>query len=336
MFSHKAEPCLSIVVPFFNEAEHLETVVKHICAAVKPLELSFELILIDDGSCDGTWQVIVNLVTHVQGLHALRLSRNFGKEAALIAGLNIARGKAVITMDGDLQHPPSLIAEMVARWREGKVDIVEAVKTAHDRGTPWNRLGARAFYGLQKKLTGTDLEGASDFKLLDRKVVDAWKQIGERNLFYRGLCRWFGYRRDQVHFVVEERVGGESKWSPFKLLELAMTGILSFSSLPLQLTTLLGLIFLSFSGLLGLQTLYMKLAGNAVSGFTTVILLLLITGSLVLISLGIIGAYLAQIYEEVKGRPRYLISEKITSPDPVPPSRKEGENGSPTLSQASA
>jgi glycosyltransferase involved in cell wall biosynthesis len=296
-------------VPFFNEEKHLTQVAARIREVLESIGETFELILVDDGSRDGTWNKLQRLAGDRQDIYAIRLSRNFGKEAALAAGLEQAKGDAVITLDGDLQHPPALIEEMVRLWRTGQADVVEAKKTFHHRDTAINRIGARVFYDLQKRLTGSDLQGASDFKLLDRKVVDAWKHIGERNLFFRGICQWLGFRQVSIPFTVEERVGGRSKWTLNRLLDLAVTGIVSFSSLPLQLTTLLGLIFFVFSGLLGLQTLYMKLAGNAVSGFTTVILLVLITGSLVLLSLGIIGAYLAQIYEEVKGRPRYLVSE---------------------------
>jgi glycosyltransferase involved in cell wall biosynthesis len=243
----------------------------------------------------------------------LRLSRNFGKEAALCAGLEHASGRAVITMDGDLQHPPHAIPEMIRRWRSGEAVIVDGVKLEKSRPR------SLAFYAVFRALSGVDLDHASDFKLLDRQAVEAWRAMGDRNLFYRGMAHWLGFRRVQVKFEVYERAAGRSRWSVLRLMRLAAHAVVAFSSVPLQLATALGFAFLVFALLLGAQTLLIKLNGRAVSGFATVIILLLIVGSMVLLSLGVIGQYIAAIYDEVKGRPRYLVAEvtTITTTDQV-------------------
>ncbi|CAM2007651.1 glycosyltransferase family 2 protein [Acanthopleuribacter pedis] len=304
------QPILSVVLPFYNEADHVGRVLTAIPAAIEPLQLPFEIIMVDDGSTDGTWSELQTLCHRDARLQAVRFSRNFGKEAALSAGLAKARGQAVITMDGDLQHPPEVIARLVARWQRGDVDIVDAVKRHANRGGPLKNLAATLFYTLHRRLTGMEMNGSSDFKLLDRRVVSVLNTMGERRLFFRGLCDWLGFRRDLVTFDVADRVGGRSKWSLKQLLRLALNGITAFTSAPLHVTTGLGCLFLAFSAPLAVQTLYMKLTAQAVSGFTTVILLLLMLGSAILISLGIIGIYIAQIFDEVKARPRYLVSEQ--------------------------
>ncbi len=300
--------CLSIVIPVFNEESWLESVLSEVHRELTSLEpLSYEVWIIDDGSTDGTWSRIELMSRERLWLHGLRLSRNFGKEAALAAGLEHAAGEAVIVMDGDLQHPPALIGDMVSIWRRGDADIVEAVKNDRGKEPFWHRLRAALFYKLLSGIPGTGLNGATDFKLLDRKVIEAWRRMGERNIFFRGMAAWLGFRRREIAFSVPRRAGGRSRWPLLQLIRLAVTGITSFSSLPLQITTVIGVLFLLFSLLLGGQTLYMKFSGQAFSGFTTVILLLLILGSCILISIGILGIYIARIYEEVKGRPRYLV-----------------------------
>ena len=306
-----AKPTFSIVIPVYRESAHLPTVVAKIAEAASAVDEKFELILIDDGSPDDTWNVIKNLSERYSTLRAIQLSRNFGKESALCAGLEMARGCAVIVMDGDLQHPPDLIPQMVRLWRESGADVVEAVKEDRGEETLKGKMGAVLFYSILNRLSGYNLKGASDYKLMDRKVIDAWLSMPERSLFFRGMSAWLGFRRVQVSFQVPERVGGESGWSIFRLVRLAITAVTAFSSLPLHFVTFSGGIFFFFSVILGLQTLWRKAVGEAVSGFTTVIFLLLIIGSLLMISLGIIGEYLARIYDEVKGRPRYIISQRI-------------------------
>lgn len=302
---------LSVVIPIFCEGDHLRAV---LAAVRKPLDdcnIPYELVLVDDGSSDNTWDIITAEAKAFPAVHALRLSRNFGKESALCAGLEQARGNAVILMDADGQHPPSLLPDMVRMWQTSGADIVEAVKSNRGRESLSGKLGALLFYLILNKLSGFDFKGASDFKLMNRKAVNAWLKMRERNVFFRGMTTWMGFTSVQIPFEVVPRSAGQSTWSYLKRLKLGLIGITAFSSFPLQLVTFAGLLFLVFSVLLGAETLYLKLAGRAVSGFATVILLELIIGSFLMISLGIIGEYLARIYEEVKGRPRYIVTESI-------------------------
>ncbi len=302
---------LSVVMPVFREANHIGTILAAVSDALAAVDISFEFVLIDDGSPDETWLVLNEQAKTFPMLRAARLSRNFGKELALCAGLEMAHGDAVVVMDGDGQHPPSLLPEMVRTWRETGVDIVEATKIARGKETFFSKTGAGLFYLIWNKLSGFELKGASDYKLLNRRAVNAYLQMGERNVFFRGMTAWLGFSRAQIPFEVVGRVGGQSGWSILRLLGLALNGITAFSVLPLQIITFAGVFFLLFAVVLGAQTLFVMLTGNAVSGFTTVILLLLIIGSLLMISLGIIGEYLARIYDEVKARPRYVIAQTI-------------------------
>jgi glycosyltransferase involved in cell wall biosynthesis len=304
-------PALSIVMPVYREGAHLPGFLVAIHSSVEQCHLPYEVVLVDDGSPDNTWQVITAETKNSRALRALRLSRNFGKEFALCAGLEHARGDAVIVMDADGQHPPSLIPDMVRLWQSSGADVVEAVKRRRGRESFSSKLGAQLFYFILNKLSGFHFKGASDFKLISRKAVDAWLKMHERNVFFRGMTVWMGFTTVQIPFEVVPRSAGQSTWSVLKRLKLALIGITAFSSFPLHLVTFAGLVFLGLSVLLALQTLYLKLAGRAVSGFATVILLELIIGSLLMISLGIIGEYLARIYEELKGRPRYIVTESI-------------------------
>jgi polyisoprenyl-phosphate glycosyltransferase len=310
-----SQPLLSVVMPVFREGAHLPAFLAAVRSSLEQCYLSYELVLVDDGSPDNTWRVIIGEAKSRQALRALRLSRNFGKESALCAGLEHARGDAVIVIDADGQHPPSLIPEMVRLWQNSGADIVEAVKRRRGRESLSSKFGAQLFYFILNKLSGFHFKGASDFKLMNRKAVDAWLKMDERNVFFRGMTVWMGFTTVQIPFEVVPRSAGQSTWSVLKRLKLALIGITAFSSFPLHLVTFAGMVFLGLSVLLGLETLYLKLAGRAVSGFATVILLELIIGSFLMISLGIIGEYLARIYEEVKGRPRYLVKESIDHTD---------------------
>jgi glycosyltransferase involved in cell wall biosynthesis len=305
------QPLLSVVIPVFREGAQLSSFLTAVRSCLSQRNLSYELVLVDDGSPDDTWNIITSEAKSSQAICALRLSRNFGKESALCAGLEHARGDAVIVMDADGQHPPSLIPEMVRTWQRSEADIVEAVKRRRGRESLSSKIGAQLFYFILNKLSGFHFKGASDFKLLNRKAVDAWLKMNERNVFFRGMTVWMGFNTVQIPFEVVPRSAGQSTWSVLKRLKLALIGITAFSSFPLHLVTFAGVIFFGLSILLGMETLYLKLTGQAVSGFATVILLELIIGSLLMISLGIIGEYLARIYEEVKGRPRYLVKESI-------------------------
>ena len=302
---------LSIVLPCYREADHIAFVLGEIRSELESVGVEFEFVLIDDGSPDGTWAALNEAAKDFPMMRAARLSRNFGKELALCAGLEMAKGEAVIVMDADGQHPPSLLPKIIEKWRESGVDIVEAVKNDRGKESFVTKFGAKLFYSLWSRLSGFEMRGASDYKLLSRMAVDAYLQMDERNVFFRGMTAWLGFRREQVAFEVPERAGGQSSWSIVRLVRLALTGITAFSSIPLQVVTFTGVLFLLFAFLFGLQTAYVYLSGHAVTGFATVIFLLLIIGSLLMISLGIIGIYLARIYDEIKGRPRYLISQRI-------------------------
>lgn len=302
---------LSAVIPAYNEGECLHVTVKRVHEILRETGEPFEIVLVDDGSADRTWAEMERCCEEFPEVIACRLSRNFGKENAICAGLAETRGDGVFLLDADLQHPPELIPQMLEHWRAG-FDVVEAVKRQRGSESGMARFFANLFYKLLGSMTRFDFEGASDFKLMDRKVVNAWREMGERNVFFRGMAAWVGFNRKTIEFDVAERAAGESKWSRWGLLGLALKAITSFSVVPLRLISITGVLFLAFAILLGANTIYQYATGQAVTGFSTVILLLLIVSSLVMLALGIIGEYIARIYEEVKQRPRYLISERCS------------------------
>ncbi len=315
---------LSIVIPAYNEADLLPDTLSAVRSQLDRVEMAHEIIIVDDGSSDGTWDLLSRMSRQQPEIKVIRLSRNFGKESALAAGLKFASGNAVIVMDCDGQHPPELIPEMVRRWREETADIVEGVKTGRGNEPIFSTLRARVFYWLMKKLTGMDLDNASDFKLINRKVVDAHNSLPESARFFRGIISWMGFKRVQIPFSVGQRTTGRSRWSLLQLIRLALRASTSFSSVPLHLITIMGTVTLIVSAILGIQTLYMKFSGAAVSGFTTVILLLLFIASVLMLSLGIIGIYISRIFEEVKQRPRFVVRETIGMEDKSPSNVKAG------------
>jgi glycosyltransferase involved in cell wall biosynthesis len=256
-------------------------------------------------------------------VRGLRLSRNFGKESALCAALDAADGDAVVVMDGDLQHPPCHIPEMIRLWREEGYDVIEGVKTDRGHESLGSRASAALFYGMFRRLAGIDLRGASDFKLMDKKVVDAWRRMPEHETFFRGMSAWLGFRRTSLPFEVAERTTGSSKWSPGRLISLSLHAIASFSARPLQAASSVGILLVLLAGVLAVQTIVHWLSGTAADGFTTVILLELLIGGCVLLSLGLLGVYIARIFSEVKGRPRYIVSETSGQRDEAP----EGDSG---------
>lgn len=304
---------LSVLVPVHNEGDQIAQNLSLIHAEATKAGLPMEMIAIDDGSTDKTWHVLQSMVEQIPELKALRFSRNFGKEAAICAGLAYSSGQACIVIDSDLQHPPELIPEMVRLWRDEHWEIVEGIKKTRGTESLINRIGARFFYRTLSGLSGYNLYGSSDFKLLDRKVIDAWLDLRERNTFFRGMVSWLGFRRKQISFSVARRQLTQSRWSFFGLFRLAVVAITAFSSLPLQAVTILGGLFLLCAILFSTYALVMYFAGLAFPGFTTVIILELLIGGVLMISLGIIGTYIAQIYQEVKYRPRYVIAEALIS-----------------------
>jgi polyisoprenyl-phosphate glycosyltransferase len=301
---------LAIIIPVFNEGKYVRKNYLEIRRVLEQDGVQCRFLFVDDGSADDTWQELVQLTQAYEDTAAIRFARNFGKEIALSAGINSIDADLYLTMDSDLQHPPRYIKQMLETMKEKGVNIVEGVKLNRGKESASYKFVAKSFYRLLRSITGLELDNSSDFKVMDREVVDALRSFHERNLFFRGIVGWVGFKTHQLAFEVEERAEGESRFPIGKLMILALNAILSHTSKPLYLTIFSGLLFLSFAILLGIQTLYNYFSGHAVSGFSTVIILVLITGSMIMLSLGIIGVYISRIYEEIKGRPRYIISEK--------------------------
>ena len=307
-------PAVSVVLPARNEASSIEIAIQTIGDVLDACDRTWEIIVIDDGSEDQTFEVLAELSRRDSRVRAIKFSRNFGKEAALLAGLQRATGDVVITMDADLQHPPELIPQMLERWAEGAM-VVNAVKRDRKTDSRIQRFRAGVFNTLISALGGLDMHGASDFKLLDRIVVQQLAaNLPERERFYRGLTDWVGYPAVGVQFDVNERAMGKGKWSVIKLAELALTALVSFTSAPLRIVTLLGFTTLILAFFIGADALISWFRGVAVSGFATVIITLLLIGSFVMISLGIMGEYIAKIYEEVKRRPSFIVEASTDEP----------------------
>ena len=298
---------LSIILPSYNEEKMIPIAAQRLGEILSPENIDYELVFVDDGSKDSTWQQIQDVAkadSHVVGVH---FSRNFGKEAAMFAGLEEAKGDCCVVIDCDLQHPPEKIVDMYRLWEEG-YEVVEGIKEDRGEESGMHRFAANSFYGIISKLTGIDMGSSSDFKLLDRKVVDALNQLPERNVFFRALSFWVGFKKTEVTYRVQERTEGESKWSTKSLIKYAITNITSFSSAPLHIVTILGFIMAAVAVIFSVISLVQKFMGVALGGFTTVIVLLLFIGSVLMISLGIMGYYIARIYDEIKGRPKYIVS----------------------------
>lgn len=307
----KDKPIFSIVLPAYNEEGVLPKTAETLRNILKTENIAYQLIFVDDGSKDLTWNRIEEATQIDQCVTGIHFSRNFGKEAAIFAGLANADGDCVAVMDCDLQHPPETLVQMYRLWENG-YEVVEGVKRSRGEESLLHKASAGMFYKLMSSATKMDMSRASDFKLMDRKAVDALLDMPERNAFFRAMSSWIGYKSTSVEFDVQEREIGTSKWSTKALIKYAISNVSGYSSAPMQIVTGAGLFVLLTAVVLGIQTLVRYFTGHAVEGFTTVILLLLFIGSVIMLSLGIIGYYLSRIYEEVKGRPRYIISKKIT------------------------
>ena len=301
---------LSVVLPAYNEEEMLTKSADTIGKILTSAGISYELVYVDDGSKDDTWKKIEEAAGKDLCVHGVHFSRNFGKEAAIFAGLANASGDCIAVMDCDLQHPPQTLVEMYRLWEEG-YEVVEGVKSSRGKENILHTASAGMFYKLMTRATRIDMSRASDFKLLDQKAVQSLLAMPERNAFFRAMSSWIGFRSTTVDFEVQEREAGESKWSVMSLVKYAITNIVGYSSAPMQLVTGAGIVVFVFGAILAIQTLIHYFSGQAVEGFTTVILLILILGSIIMMSIGIIGYYISRIYEEVKGRPKYIISKKI-------------------------
>ncbi len=302
---------LSVVIPAFNEEKMIPVAAERIGWVLSDAGIPCELIFVDDGSTDGSWEAVRSLSAPEGSdirIRGVRFSRNFGKEAAMFAGLRAAVGDAVAVLDCDLQHPPEKLPEMYALWEEG-YEVIEGIKSDRGRESGGHRAFSRLFYRLISSGSGFDMSDSSDFKLLDRKVVDTLNSLPEKNAFFRALSFWSGYRRTSVTYAVAQRTIGRSKWNTRSLVRYAINNITSFSAAPLHIITWLGALTFLVSLVMGVIALVHKISGSAVEGFTTVILLIVLMGSLIMLSLGIIGIYISKIYDEVKGRPRYVVSE---------------------------
>lgn len=299
---------LSIVLPSYNEEQNIANTAKVLSDLLEQEKIEYELVFISDGSKDATYEEIQKAAKNNSRIKGAKFSRNFGKEASIFAGLRLTTGDAVIVMDCDLQHPPQTIPTMWKLWQEG-YEVIEGVKADRGKESLGYKLSAGIFYKVMSKLIKMDMNASSDYKLLDRKVVDVLLQLPEKNTFFRALTFWAGFKTTTVGYEVQERAFGTSKWSLVSLMKYAITNATSFSTLPLQLVTVMGIVSILISVILGIQTLVRYLMGNSAEGFTTVILLILLIGGFIMLSLGIIGHYIARIYEEVKGRPKYIISE---------------------------
>ncbi len=314
---------LSVIIPAYNEEGNIFNTAEVTSSVLRENGIDFELIFVNDGSKDKTWDKLCELSKRDKNIVAVNFSRNFGKESAIFAGLKYASGDCCVVMDCDLQHPPEIIVKMYRIWENNDVDVVEARKSDRGKENALYRLFAKLFYSVLRSGSGIEMKGASDFKLMDRRVVDALNEMPERLTFFRAMSSWVGFRTEKVYFEVPERKIGETKWSVRGLIKYAFSSITSFSSLPMQLVTFFGLILFIIAMILGINTIYNKLSGASEEGFTTVILLQLITSSIIMFSLGIIGYYLSKIYEEIKNRPRYIVSEIIKSKEK---GEKETEN----------
>jgi len=314
---------LSVVAPVFNEELLIEEFYARVCAALG--EYTFELVLVDDGSTDGSAAILDRLADNDPRVHVIYLSRNFGHQTALTAGLDHARGEAVVMLDADLQDPPELIPRMLDHWRAG-CDVVYAVRELREGESRFKLATARWFYRLFDKLAQVELEpNAGDFRLLDRRALDALLSMRERSRFLRGMTVWVGYRQAAVPYRRDPRYAGETKYTVSRMLRFSLDAISSFSDRPLQLATLLGFLISTLAFLAIPVVVVLRILGSYLPGFGTLTIAVLLLGGIQLIAIGIIGEYVGRIYDEVKGRPLYLVRARRNIPDtatsdaPLPP-----------------
>lgn len=298
---------MSVIIPAYNEKENTRLCAETIGGILTSASVPYEIIFVDDGSADETWKIIRDISLTDPNVRGLRFSRNFGKEGALFAGMKYARGECAAFIDCDLQHPPELLPKMYEHWQNG-VEIVEAVKADRGKESIIYKMCAGIFYNIMLGAK-VDIKGGSDYKLIGRAPLDELLRFPERLTFFRALSSWVGYEKVKIPFEVRPRAHGTTKWNYPKLIKYAVNNFTSFTAFPLHIITGLGVLFFVFAVALGIHTLYNYFANDSLGGFTTVILILLVTGSLLMIGLGIIGLYIEKIYEEIKGRPRYIVSE---------------------------
>lgn len=305
---------VSVVVPVFDESAVLDELHRRVSGALR--DLDYELVLVDDGSRDDSWERMRALAAADRRVRLIRLSRNFGHQIAITAGLDAARGETVVVLDADLQDPPELIPDLVARWREG-YDVVYAVRAERSGESAFKLVTARAFYRLLQRLAGIEIPAdAGDFRLLSRRAADALGAMPERSRYLRGMTSWIGFRQSGVPYRREARFAGETKYPLRKMLRFAADAVLSFSTVPIRLVSSLGLVVVVFCVGYLAYTVYLALfTHQTVQGWASLIVIVLLLGGMQLISLGIIGQYVGRIFEEVKRRPLYLVSETVERED---------------------
>jgi polyisoprenyl-phosphate glycosyltransferase len=318
---------LSVVAPVYNEEATVEQFYSRVCTALDGLR--FELVLVDDGSTDGSSALLRELASSDPRVHVVYLSRNFGHQTALTAGLDHAVGDAVVMLDADLQDPPELIPRMLDHWRAG-CDVVYAVRERREGESRFKLATARWFYRLFDKLAQVDLQhNSGDFRLLDRRALDALLSMRERNRFLRGMTVWVGYRQAAVPYRRDPRYAGETKYTLGKMLRFSLDAISSFSHRPLQLATLFGFVISTLAFIAIPVVVVLRILGSYLPGFSSITIAVLLLGGIQLIAIGIIGEYVGRIYDEVKGRPLYLVSSRINVPEegtpepPLPPAPAE-------------
>jgi glycosyltransferase involved in cell wall biosynthesis len=319
-------PELSLVVPFYNEEDGCAAFFARIVPILEGLTPEYEIVCVNDGSSDRTCQLLVAEHLRNRRVKLLNLSRNFGKEQALTAGLDHAAGQAVIPLDADLQDPPDVIPELVAKWREG-FDVVLAIRADRSSDSLMKRTSARLFYRVLGRLSECPIPAdVGDFRLLDRRVVEALKLLPERTRFMKGLFAWLGFRQAEVYYVRAARAAGSSKWRYWRLWNLALEGLFSFSTLPLRIWTYVGLLVallaLVFTAFIVARTL---IAGVDVPGYASIVALLSLFSGVNMIGLGILGEYLGRVFTEVKRRPHYLVRDRLGFGEHVPGGRRPGE-----------
>lgn len=309
MSAHNSE-LLSVIVPCYNEEEGLLAAIERLTTVLGGANIPYELIFVNDGSRDNTMAIIEKASKKDSRVRGLSFSRNFGKEAAMQAGLAYASGACAIVIDSDLQHPPEVIPQMYELWLRG-YDIVEGVKKTRQKEGIIHRVCANAFYSVFNRAMGMDVKNASDFKLLSRRVINVLLQMPEHERFFRGLTFWTGFSMTTLPYEVQPRQAGESKWSFRKLLQYAIHNIISFSAAPLKFITVIGGIMLLLAVIFAVRALRLYFSGLAAGGATTIVMLILMTGGLILIALSIIGLYIASMYNEIKARPSYLVDRTV-------------------------
>lgn len=303
-------PLISIVVPVFNEEACVGEMASRVRAVFSQLDCDYELIFVNDGSRDATLERAMAAAEADPHVRYVSFSRNFGHQYALAAGIDHAFGDAVVTLDGDLQHPPELIPDLIAHWRSGD-DVVYTIRESNE-GHAFKELVSKSFYWSMRKLTGVQVPtGGADFRLIDRRVADYLRQCREHAVFVRGLIPWLGFRSRGIRYHAHERFGGETKYLPTAMIRFALDGVFSFSTVPLRMISLLGAVTIGLGFLYGIYSIIIRLfTDQAVSGWTSLVIVVLVFSGTQMLSLGILSEYVGRIYDEVKHRPRYVIAAK--------------------------